>query len=58
MIIQEGTEIIYKNISGVVSFVSNQYISILIRQGKHKAQDVKVVVYRSDFENIILADGK
>ena len=58
MIIEEGTEVTYKNLSGVVAFVSNQYISILISHGKHRSQDVKIVVHHSDFKNIILTDGK
>lgn len=58
MIIEEGTEVIYNNISGVVSFISNKYISILISQGKHRSQDVKIVVYRENFNDIIPSNGK
>jgi hypothetical protein len=58
MIIAEGTEVIYKSITGVIAFSSDQYVSILFRKGKHKSQDVRVVVYQEDFENIVFADGK
>jgi len=58
MIFQEGTEVIYKSISGVIAFASESYVSILFRRGKHKSQDVRVVVYREDFKNIVFADGK
>lgn len=58
MIFAEGTEVFYKNLSGVIVFVAEQSVSILVRKGKHRSQDVRVVVYRSDFKNIVLADGK
>jgi hypothetical protein len=58
MIFTEGTEVIYKSISGVIAFTSEQYVSILVSKGRHRAQDVRVVVYHSDFKNIVLADGK
>ena len=37
---------------GVIAFVSDHSISILVSQGKHKSQDVRVVVYHSDFHQI------
>jgi hypothetical protein len=58
MIFTEGTEVIYKTVSGVVSFVGDGSISILISKGKHPSQDVCVVVYQSDFKNVVFADGK
>jgi|DEB19_MinimDraft_3_1074340.scaffolds.fasta_scaffold23701_6 prepilin-type processing-associated H-X9-DG protein len=58
MIFEEGTEVTYKSISGVIAFTSEQYVSILVSKGKHRAQDVRVVVYHSDFTNIVFADGK
>ena len=48
----EGTTVSYKKITGVIAFVSEQSISILVSKGQHKAQDVRVVVYRSDFNLI------
>jgi hypothetical protein len=58
MIFTEGTEVIYKSVSGIVAFSSEQSISILVSKGPHRSQDVRVVVYQSDFKNVVLADGK
>jgi hypothetical protein len=52
MVFVEGTSVTYKKITGVIAFVSEQSISILVSRGQHKAQDVRVVVYRSDFNLI------
>jgi len=52
MVFVEGTTVSYKKITGVIAFVSEQSISILVSKGQHKAQDVRVVVYRSDFNLI------
>lgn len=54
----EGDYVSYKSIKGIVSFINDLSISILVRKGKHKSQDVKVVVYRSDFKNVIHEGGK
>jgi hypothetical protein len=48
----EGTTVSYKKVTGVIAFVSEQSISILVSRGQHKAQDVRVVVYRGDFNLI------
>lgn len=48
----EGTLVSYKGISGVISFCNKQYITILIKEGNHRAQDVKIVVYKSDYKLI------
>jgi hypothetical protein len=52
MVFVEGTTVTYKSITGVIAFVTEQSISILVSRGQHKAQDVRVVVYRSDFNLI------
>jgi hypothetical protein len=52
MVFVEGTTVSYKKITGVIAFVSEQSISILVSRGQHRAQDVRVVVYRSDFNLI------
>ena len=44
MIFTEGTEVSYKNISGVIAFATEESISILVREGKHRSQDVRVVL--------------
>jgi hypothetical protein len=58
MIFTEGVEVSYKTISGTVVFASEQSISILVSKGPHRSQDVRVVVYQSDFKNVVLVDGK
>ena len=52
MLLSEGVSVKYKGMDGVIAFVSDHSISILIRQGKHKSKDVRIVVYRSDFHLI------
>jgi len=52
MVFVEGTTVSYKKVTGVIAFVTEQSISILVRKGKYKAQDVRVVVYNSDFHLI------
>ena len=54
----EGTKVSYKNISGVIVFATEKSVSILIKEGKHRSQDVKLVVYRSEFKNIEILDEK
>ena len=58
MTFEEGTEVIYKNICGIVDFTTDKSISILVSKGIHRSQDVKVVVYQADFVNVVLANGK
>ena len=52
MLLSEGELVKYKEIEGVVAFVCDYSLSILVKKGQHKAQDVHVVVYKQDFKNI------
>ena len=52
MVFTEGTTVSYKHIKGLIAFVSEQSISILVHKGWHKSHDVRVVVYPSDFHLI------
>ena len=52
MVFVEGTTVSYKQIKGVIAFVCEQSISILVHKGRHKSHDVRVVVYPSDFNLI------
>jgi hypothetical protein len=54
----EGEYVSYKAVTGVIAFVTEQSISIMVRKGKHKSHDVRVVVYQSDFKNVIREGGK
>lgn len=58
MIFVEGTEVVYKNISGVVAFATETSISILVSKGNHRSQDVKIVVSQSEFKDVVLLNGK
>jgi len=49
-----GTEVKYKNNYGTVDFVCEQSLSILVRKGKHRSQDVCIVVPRLEFKLIEL----
>ena len=49
MVFVEGTTVSYKSITGVIAFVTEQSISILVSRGKHRSHEVRVVVYNSDF---------
>ena len=48
----EGTTVSYKKIKGVIAFVGEQTVSILVHKGSHKSHDVRVVVHNSDFDLI------
>jgi hypothetical protein len=52
MVFVEGTTVSYKRVTGVVAFVCEQSISILVSRGKHRSHEVRVVVYNSDFHLI------
>lgn len=54
----EGELVSYKHIKGSIAFVCEHSVSILVSRGKHKSQDVKVVVYRSDFKDIFSLNSK
>lgn len=58
MLLSEGDSVKYKEIEGVVTFMSDHFISILVRQGKHRSQDVKVIVYKQDFNKVIVLGEK
>ena len=48
----EGTTVTYKHVTGVIAFVCEQSISILVNRGVSPAHEVRVVVYNSDFHLI------
>jgi len=52
MLLSEGDSVKYKDIEGVVAFICDYSLSILIKKGQHRAQDVCVVVHKSDFKDI------
>lgn len=52
MLFVEGSTVSYKKIKGVIAFVDEKSISILVSKGYHRSMDVRVVVYKSDFNLI------
>ena len=54
----EGSTVAYKHVKGVIAFVSEHCVSILVHKGWHKSHDVRVVVYPSDFNLIQLLEEK
>ena len=54
MIYTEGTKVYYKDLFGIVSFVTDKYICVLIKFGEHKVNDVNLVVYRDQFKYLRL----
>lgn len=58
MLFVEGSYVTYQDMTGVVSFCGKTYVSILIKKGLHRSQDVNIVVYHSDFKNIHLVNEK
>jgi len=52
MLFAEGETVKYKEIVGVVTFICDHSLSILVMKGKHRSQDVSVVVNKSDFKHI------
>lgn len=52
MLFAEGETVEYKKMSGVIAFVCDNSISILVEKGGHRSKDVRIVVYKSDFVNV------
>lgn len=47
-----GDHVQYKHIHGVIRFISEQYLSILVNNPDHKAHECRVVVFHRDWEDI------
>jgi len=41
MLLSEGVSVKYKDMDEVIAFMSDRSIFILVRQGRHKSQDVR-----------------
>ena len=48
----EGETVKYNNIVGVVTFICDHSLSILVSKGNHRSQNVCVVVYKKDFVKV------
>jgi hypothetical protein len=51
---QLGQEIQYKNLKGRVDFIDERYIGICINSEDIRVRHVRMLVYRSDWDKIIL----
>jgi len=51
---QLGQEVQYKDHKGIVDFVDEHYIGICIKECEDKLRCVRLIVYRSDWEDIII----
>ena len=55
MIYAKGTEVYYRDFHGYVNYSDHGYLTITIRQGKHKLHDVDLVVKGDEIKEIRLA---
>ena len=53
----EGLQVHYKGMTGVVRFISPQYITICIRAFNVKARDVCILVYSEQWKEVELING-
>lgn len=54
----EGTSVRYKSHVGVVDFICNSYITILIKRGHHRSHNVSILVYSEQYNLVELIDSK
>jgi len=50
----EGLSVRYNQFCGQIRFVSNSYVTICIRRGEHKVNDVCILVFRDEWKKIHL----
>lgn len=49
----EGETVKYKNVVGIVTFMCDSSLSILVAKGEHPSQDVRVVVHKLDYNKLV-----
>lgn len=54
----EGQQISYNNMTGMVNFICDDYITMTVSKGKHKAQDCNLLIYRKEWNKVYIEDGK
>lgn len=52
MIFKLNQKVKYRKVIGTIAFIADQYISVLVVEGKHRSQDVRVVIYKSQQREI------
>lgn len=50
----EGLSVKYNEFYGEIRFVSSSYVTICIRHGEHKVNDVCILVFRDEWQKIHL----
>ncbi len=53
----EGTEVCYKGMYGHVRFVCEHYMTVCVREFPERVRDVCLIVYPSQFDQLILVNG-
>lgn len=51
---KEGTEVSYLNEQGTIHFICEKYITICIHKKEHKSQNVCLLVYPDQYNEIVL----
>lgn len=50
----KGLEVFYRNNVGVINFVDDLYITITVSFGEYRSNDVNILVYRQNWNEIRL----
>jgi hypothetical protein len=53
MLLSEGDSVKYKNVVGIVTFMCDSSLSILVAKGQHRSHDVRVVVHKLDYNKVL-----
>lgn len=58
IVFTENQSVLYNNMQGYVYFVCDDYITICVRQGEHRSQDVCLIVYPYQYNQVHQLDNK
>ena len=47
-----GDHVQYKHAHGIVRFICDQYLTIMVNNPDHKAQECRVIVFHRDWDDI------
>jgi hypothetical protein len=47
-----GDHVQYKHVHGPVRFICDQYLTIMVNNPDHKAQECRVIVFHRDWDDI------
>jgi hypothetical protein len=54
----KGTYVRYKIHTGIINFVCNRYVTLIIKKGDHRSNDVEILIYPDNFKFIELIESK